>query len=869
MPKCVRFLGLLVLCAIAQPAAAQRLPTSVTPEHYDLAFSIDLQHERFSGTTGIDVRVAQAATTIRLNALDMDITRATIASGGRTQTATVAMDAKEQTAALTVPNAIPAGNARIEIEYHAPLNTSLRGLYISRTRKRAYAVTQFESTDARRAFPCFDEPSFKATFSLTVTIDRGDTVISNGRLLKDTPGPLPAQHTMTFAPTAKMSSYLVAMAIGDFECLSGQSEGVPIRVCATPDKRELGHIALDSAQQILSYLNAYNSIKYPFGKLDVVAVPDFAAGAMENTAAIFYRETDLLADSATASPSTRRTIMTILSHEMAHMWFGDLVTMAWWDDVWLNESFATWMAARPAKTLHPEWHMDLSEAGESQTALNLDSLSATHPIHATVSTPEEIESLFDPISYEKGASVLRMIESYVGDAAFKSGVNAYISKHAYSNATSEDFFGALTTASGKPVDRIMATFVLQAGLPQLNVTTSCANGKASATLSQRRFLLDGSTSSGRERWQVPVCLKTPGAKEPACTVVTEPTQTIPLGDQCVPWAFANAGGRGYYRTAYSADEIKALARDLETSLTPPERLSLLSDEWALVRAGQHSVANYMDLASGFGRERMPEVLATATARLAYIDENLATSEMRPKLHAFINTLLQPAYREVGFDRAASDNEERRTLRNILVGVLGGVTEDPDVISRAQRAVNDAMHGGAALDPILANTLVNITARRGDAALFDAFAQAAERATSPDEHYRYLYALTSFTNPALVQRALDLSTSPTLRSQDTALYLGAFIIGNETARDTAWSFVKAHWTAIEPKVNVAGSDSNLVNSLSAFCSVEARDDIRAFFTAHPLPTAARSLKQTIERIDNCIATRQREQAPLGRWLSERP
>jgi aminopeptidase N len=852
--------------SLSAPALAQRLPTGVSPEHYDLTFTLDLATARFSGKTGIDVRVSQATTEIRLNALELDITSAVISAGDVKQKARVALNTEAQTATLTVTQPIPAGRARVDIEYQAALNKQLRGLYESKGRSRSYAVTQFESTDARRAFPSFDEPAFKATFAVTVVAARGDVAIANGRMISDTPGPQPDQHTMKFSTTAKMSPYLVALAIGDFECLSGTSDGVPIRICATPDKKALGQIALESAEQILGYLNRYHTIKYPFEKLDVVAVPDFAAGAMENVAAIFYRETDLLADSASASLNTRKTIVSILSHEMAHMWFGDLVTMQWWDDIWLNEGFATWMASRPAASMNTGWHMDVDEALENQTALGLDSLKSTHPIHLTVNTPSEIESVFDPISYEKGASILRMVESYVGEDAFRKGVNAYLEKHKYANATSEDFFAALTSASGKPVDRVMGTFVLQPGVPQLDVSTACSGNRPSVTLRQSRFLIDGSASQGRERWQIPVCMKTPGSAS-SCVVMTEPTQTFPIGETCGPWVFANAGGRGYYRTVYSGDALKAIARDVQSSLTPAERLSLISDEWALVRAGRHTVDNYLDLASGFGREPIAQVLNVVTARLGFIDSYLTTAENRKALQAFVRTLLQPAYRDVGFDRAPADSEDRRSLRNAIVGALGNTAEDPEVIEKSLRVVRESLRGGAPLDPILAGTLVNIAATHGDAELFELLTKAADKATSPDEHYRYLFALTSFENPALLARALEHSRSADLKSQDTALYLGAFF-GNDEARDRAWAFVKANWSELLPKVNVAGSDINLVSSLASFCSAEARDDIRTFFASHPLPTASRALRQTFERIDNCVATRHRQQAALGAWLASR-
>ena len=552
---------------LAGDLRAQRLPTGVSPDHYDLTFTLDLAKARFTGKTGIDVRVAQPTSEIRLNAVELDVTSASISAGGQTQKAQVALNADAQTATLTLARPIPAGRARIDIEYQAALNQQLRGLYQSKGRNRSYAVTQFESTDARRAFPCFDEPAFKATFAVTVVAARGDVAIANGRMVSDTPGPQPDQHTMTFSTTAKMSPYLVALAIGDFECLSGASDGIPIRICATPDKKALGQIALESAEQILAYLNRYHTIKYPFEKLDVVAVPDFAAGAMENIAAIFYRETDLLADSASASLNTRKTIVSILSHEMAHMWFGDLVTMQWWDDLWLNEGFATWMASRPAASMNSDWHMDVNEALENQTALGLDSLKSTHPIHVTSTRRRRSSRSFDPICTRRahpscGWSSRTSARTHSAGASTRTwrSTSTRTRRRRISSPPS-------TAASGKPVDRVMGTFVLQPGVPQLDVTTACANNRASVTLHQGRFLLDGSSSPGRERWQIPVCLKSPNAVAPSCVLMTETTQTFTLGDTCAPWVFANAGGRGYYRTAYSGDALKAISRDVQSSLT--------------------------------------------------------------------------------------------------------------------------------------------------------------------------------------------------------------------------------------------------------------------------------------------------------------
>jgi len=851
----------------ALPASAQRLPTIVTPDHYDLAFVVDLARERFDGTETIKVKVAEPTSKIVLHAAEIDFREVTIGAGAAAQTATVTLDEPSQTATLTVAKPIDRGQTEIRIRYGGILNSQLRGFYVSKTPLRKYAVTQFEATDARRAFPSFDEPAFKATFAVTLTIDRGDTAISNGKVLSDTPGPTPTQHTIKFATTPKMSSYLVAMTVGDFKCLDGASEGTPIRICATPDKRELGRIALESAQQILTFYNGYYKVKYPFVKLDVVAVPDFAAGAMENTAAIFYRETDLLADSRSASVDTRKKIWSILAHEMAHQWFGDLVTMQWWDDLWLNEGFATWMQNKPLAAAHPEWNIGVDEAIDNQTALGLDSLRTTRSVHADVQTPAQIDEAFDAIAYQKGAAVLRMLEGYVGADTFRKGVNAYIDAHAYKNATSEDFSKSLAATSGKPVERILPSFVNQPGVPLLDVSMTCAGGSTAVTLKQQRFFVDPSQSVAG-RWQIPVCLKTPAQQSPTCELLSDETRTINIaGGACAPWVFANAGADGYYRTAYSSEMLRAMAPRVGTDLTAEERLSLLDDEWAMVRTARHGISDYLTLVTGLGREHSSGVLAEVGNRLSFISEYLTSGASRTKFEAFVRSLLRPVFDEVGFSSSATEGDDRKALRAAVVGGLGTIAGDPEVVTLSRNALERSLAANIPLEPTLAGAVVQTAAMHGDAALFDALVSAADRTTDPDQHYRYLYALGSFRDPALVDRGLQLALADKLRSQDTAIYLSQFF-ANPDARERAFAFVSDNWDALAPKLTIFGADTYLVRSMTNFCDPQWRDKVSAFFTQHKLPAAARALDQTLESINNCIALREKQAPSVEAWLAAR-
>lgn len=866
----VRRVPALLLVALAallpRSAEAQRLPATVQPEHYDLAFDVNLAEARFSGAETIHVRLVTPSRRIVLHALELEFERVEVVAHGETQTASVTPQPTTETVALSVPRTVPAGPAEIRVRYRGRLNDKLRGFYLSTANHRRYAVTQFESTDARRAFPSFDEPAFKATFAIALTIDAGDIAISNGRQVSDVPGPGAGRHTVTFARTPKMSPYLVAMTVGDFACLSGDADGTPLRICATPGNAPLGKVALDAAQQILPFLNRYYSVRYPFGKLDIVAVPDFAAGAMENTAAIFYRETDLLADPETASIPNLKRIWIVLAHEMAHQWFGDLVTMQWWNDLWLNEGFATWMESRPLAALKPEWNIEVDEAADTQYAMNLDGLGATRPIRNPVETPRDIEASFDAIAYQKSAAVLRMIEGWVGEDAFRAGVNAYIEQHAYGNATAEDFWTAMTRASGKPVDAVLATFVNRPGVPLVSVLGTCpADAGEPPRLAQDRFFLrpPPSNAVARGLWQVPVCERTASGAA-SCQVLA--ARTAPHHCPVDGALFINAGARGYYRTEYSRPLLRALSASIST-LTPPERLSLLGDEWALVSSGRHSAADYLALASGFGVERTSGVVRELASRLDTIHDRMLTPASRAAFEQFVRELFQPALREIGFSASATDDSDRLALRSTLIATLGGAGNDSAVVGQARAALDAALSGGAPLEPTAAEAIVAVAASHADARSWEALERAARQAQSPLERERYLFGLTQVTDPVLVDRGLQLALGDTIRAQDTVRYLGRFL-ANPAANARAWAFITRHWAALEPRiVSIPFGEAALAASFGAFCDSGMRRDVGQFFARRKL-AAGRSLDQALESITACVAVREKQTPAVTAWLSQR-
>ncbi|MGA8231800.1 MAG: M1 family metallopeptidase, partial [Candidatus Acidiferrales bacterium] len=412
----------------------QRLPDTVVPESYDLTLEPDLAKATFSGEEVIHVTVSKPTTAVTLHSAELEFQQVTITAGGTQQTATASFDPNSEQAALTVAKELGKGPAEIHIRFSGTLNGQVHGFYLSQTKRRRYAVTQFEATDARRAFPCFDEPAFKAVFRISLITDQGDTAISNGKIISDTPGPGQGKHTLKFSPSPKISSYLVAMLVGDFACREGEADGIAIRVCSVPEKLEMTRYALEASENILKYYDKYFSIKYPYGKLDHIAIADFAAGAMENAAAITYRESDLLLDEKTASFDERRQVAAVIAHEMAHQWFGDLVTMKWWNDIWLNEGFADWMQNKPLESWRPEWNVDQQAVGDTLSALVSDAVPSVRIVRANAESPAEIVLLFDEIAYDKAASILLMVEAYVGPEIFQKGVNAYLQKHAYANA---------------------------------------------------------------------------------------------------------------------------------------------------------------------------------------------------------------------------------------------------------------------------------------------------------------------------------------------------------------------------------------------------------------------------------------------------
>jgi aminopeptidase N len=851
---------------LACSAFAQRLPQNVIPSHYELRFVPDLAGEKFSGEETIRVELKEASPTITLNATEIAFDEVTITSGGTTQSAQVALDPAQEFAKFTVAQPIAAGPASISIRYRGLLNDKLRGFYISKTARRKYAVTQFEPTDARRAFPSFDEPAFKATYGITIVADEGDTAISNAKIAKDEPGPGAGKHTITFERTARLSTYLVAMLVGDFQCSEGGADGVPIRVCAIPEKVNLTKWGLTTAEAEIGFYNKYYAFKYPFGKLDIIAFPDFEAGAMENAGAITFREAALLVDEKTGSVLHRRYVASVNAHEIAHMWFGDVVTMQWWNDIWLNEGFATWITSKPIEAWKPEWNLRVEEAAETSSSLTVDAMESTRPIRNKADTPAEINQMFDGIAYGKTAAVLRMLESYVGEETFRDGIRAYIKKYAYGNAKAEDFWGTMTATTKQPIDEMMPSFVTQAGAPLVRASSKCEASATLLTLAQQRLFSRRAPflAGTPQLWTIPITVRNldhPSAA-PQKFLLTKKEDTFRI-DGCSPHLFVNYDARGFYRTSHAEGMIPATG-DLTTILSPSERVALVNDTWALVKIGEIDIATQLALIDRLRDDRERAVVDAILVKLTSIGHDLMTEEQAPAFRSWVAGYLRPMMAELGWSSSAGEADERKRLRASIVNILGEVARDEETMRKARELTDLALSDPNAVDATLLDIVVPLAAKHGDAALMKKMKDAMAASKDPGEYYRYLFALLSFDDRTLAKEAQKAALSPEMRSQDLPRFIESMFEQPER-RDEAWAFLKNNWGELRKKFTPWGGAS-IVGATGALCDAKSRQEVQQFFAAHPVEASDRALRQALEKIDMCVEMRTLQTRNFAAWVS---
>jgi puromycin-sensitive aminopeptidase len=849
---------------MSTPPSRLRLAPDVRPREYDLHLTPDLAAGTFRGEVAIHIALAKARNEITLHAADLAITRAVASANGTERPGRLRARKADEAVTLRFAKPLPKGEVRLELAYTGKLNTHLRGFYSATADGKRYAFTQCETADARRIVPCFDEPAFKARWRVAVTAPTTDTVLGNAPIEREEPAG-DGLRTVRFAPTPPLSSYLLALAVGPLEATEPRYCGAtPVRVWHVPGKSHLAAFGVEAGVESLRRLEEYFGIPYPYTKLDLVAVPDFEAGAMENAGAVFFRETLLLLDPATVSIAERRRAAEVIAHELAHMWYGDLVTMAWWDDLWLNEAFATWMAYRVIDDWKPDWRMWQGFEHDRAGALALDALANTHPIYAPVRSVAEATENFDLITYEKGAAVVRMIEHYLGADVFRDGVRRYMERHREGNTVAADLWRALEEASGKEVARVARAWITQPGFPLVSIG---AKG-GSVVVKQERFFADPKipSASRRVRWPVPLVARLPGGAV-VRTLADKPSQPLPGKGAAPAWVFGNASAGGFYRVLHDAPTRAALLAHLD-ELSAVERLALAGDQWALVRAGKAEVGSFLDVVDALGNETDYDVLDGIVGPLGFLDEQIAGdgTPLQAALRRWITRRFEPAFARLGWRADATEADDVRLRRAALLRLVGGVAEAADVMQEASRQLERYLAERSALEPNLADPVVHLAARIGSVGRYRRYRDVVNEARTPQERRRFLLALASFRNPEAIQETLAATLGPEVPTQDVAFILMR-LLGNPAGQHAAWSFLTRKWTPLRKRMPPLMM-ARLVEATPALREPRYAREVRDFFKKHPLPEAARALRQAMEVFRLNAELRKRATPELERWLEAR-
>lgn len=856
--------NLLAACLLLSGVAAANdarevLPEGVTPQSYRIEIAPDLDTLTFSGTVDIRFKVTAATRKVVMNARDIAIDSVTLA--GVQAAPAVTFDAKRQQVTFAFPQSLEPGDYDIAIAYRGKIFETSSGLFVTPYTdngvKKAMLTTQFEPGDARRLAPMWDEPSAKAVFEMSLVVPESLGTISNTPIAS-TEAVEGGRKRVRFAPTPKMSSYLLYVGVGEIERITTTAEGVEIGVVTRKGDIERGRYALEISGPLLSYFNDYFGQDYPLPKLDHMAVPGAGGfGAMENWGAIFYFETALLVDPALTTESSKQNIYGTIAHEMAHQWFGDLVTMSWWDDLWLNEGFASWMQKKSQDHFNPSWNTWLQAIRNQQEAMDLDSLASTHPIVQTVNTLDDAESAFDAITYQKGQSVITMLEGYLGEDAFRDGVRAYMAKHAYANTVTDDLWSALETASGMPVRDIAHDFTRQPGIPMIVVdSAACADGATKVTLHQTRFAMDESANETLS-WRIPVVAATVGAADKARAVVTG------MAEMTVPGCGVlklNAGHTGYFRTLYPAPLFAALKESF-ADLAEADQLGLLHDSWALGTAGAQPVTDYLSLTAAVTPEADPLVWLQLATTFGKIGDLYRGQEGEDQFAAYVRGRLKPQLQRIGWDAVATESPNVSLLRDSLIETLARFG-DEEVRAEAKARFDTFIAGGAALPGGIRRAVTRAVAMQADAARWAQLAGLAAKAATPLEQRFYLDALTYVEDAGLAQKTLELAVSDAVPKQ-----YGPRMIQSTAQRqpDLAWAFVTTHQDAINARIDEMSRYRFVPSIARASNKPERAKELEQFFREKMPDAPTTDMQRAMGRIVTDGGVRENRLPEINDWL----
>ncbi len=846
-----------------------RLGREVKPVLYDLEIEPDLSKFTFSGHETISIQISKVVDRITLHAVDIKIQKAFLVDAGTGRYAhapkKISYDAKYETVSLIFADKIKPGHYSLQIEFTGELNDKMHGFYRTSYmvdgEKRWGAATQFEATDARRCFPCFDEPDLKARFKAALRVSKHLTALSNMPVEKEFYDPNIKKKIISYEATPVMSTYLLCFVVAELEFVEAKDrDGVLHRVYTTPGKKEQGLFSLDVALHTLPYFADWFGIPYALPKMDMVALPDFASGAMENWGLVTYRETALLVDPKNSSAQAKQRVAEVVDHELAHQWFGNLVTMEWWTDLWLNEGFASYMGPKAVHAQFPEWDVwNQFVSAEYLTALHDDALKNSHPIEIPVKNPSEIREIFDHITYNKGSAVNRMLEHFLGEAMFQKGLRVYLKRFAYQNAKTVDLWTALEEVSGQPIKGIMASFTRQEGYPVVSVDVT---PKRSIQLSQRRFIFDGSKDTRSMSWKVPITAIVQGSAQKRAAVLERRSAELPDFALNGGWLKLNPDRSGFYRANYSKELLDRLMDALlKGDLSVNDCLGLVDDTYSLAKAGFMRTSFVFNVLENCRHQTNYNLWALIAGILGSVENILSKQTSQEDLKKFSLSLFGPLWKNSGWFKKDTDGHMDILRRSLMISRMGR-WGDIEVIAECQNLFRSHLKTGD-LDPNIRSAVYAIAAENGSASELNAFLNIYRKTELQEEKIRVLRAMTRFRNKADIQTVLDFSLSGEVRPQDTYVLLAGFG-GNEKARKQNWSYVKKNWKKLE-KLYKSGSvgllGHILEGSAGGFISETDLKNVEAFFKLHPIPGTERTCRQTIEVIKANIRWKSRDEADI--------
>jgi aminopeptidase N len=844
-----------------------RLPKAIIPRAYSIELNTDLDKGTTSGSETVEIDVSKPSGRIVFNALDLAISSVEILDN-TTKVSAVELDSAGQTATAKLSEPLPAGKHRLRIRFKGKISEKAEGLYFDRYQtgsgEKRMLVTQMEATDARRMFPCWDEPSFRASFQLTVTVPEKHLAVSNMPVekeekLKD------GLKKVRFERTPPMPTYLVVFASGELEALEDEVDGIKLRILTTEGKRAQARYAMEATKQIVPYYNLYFGTKYALPKLDQIAVQNFAYGAMENWGGIVYREDALLFDPKKSTPATKERVFEVVAHEIAHQWFGNLVTMAWWDNLWLNEGFASWMGTKATDHLNPDWQIWLRANGARDRSMQLDARRVSHKIQQPIANESQASDAFDAITYQKGQSFLRMLEDYLGGATFRAGIVAYMRQHRLSNTTTADLWQALETASGKQVGSLAAAWTEQPGFPLIRIDGRCTGGSLALTLTQERFTLNF-TDPAQPLWKTPVGFSAiPDPHPKKMFLLSTPSQLLQM-DDCPPLWKANPGNVGYYRVQYDPETFDRLRRGFAT-LAEADQLNLLSDTWALAQAGRVPVTNFFHLADAARESASLAIWEQILDAIGFIDGLERGQPGFPAFARYAASLLHPQLQRLGWDAAPMESHTDAALRTRILRTLGQLG-DPETVAEAGKRFQQFLTNPDSLPGALRPAVIGTVARYADNATYDQLLARARKAADLEEKQLFYGALAGALNPENSDRTLNLALTDELPPVYAARLVPQVAQGG-SAPARALDFAKLHMKELLGKVPASHRNAYVPSIFDAFDDASHADELEAYVKATLPPDALKKAEEIADGIRFRYAFKQRELEKIDAWTKNNP